>query len=215
MADNRPLSSDLAGCCKAARSGHGLPESEERAEGTPRPRLFHELVRIIDGMARKILQDREERLLAMHGGRLDETLCDAAEAGGLKDVRFLLARGAHASAQYGQALRLACSNGHHAVAEALLERGAAFSQYDGLDQSLYNAAERGNNACCELLLDHGANVHWWLDGPLRVAAWRGHLQTAALLLDRGASAWSDLAMQSATRNRHDAVVALLLERRAA
>jgi len=60
LADRRQLSSGLAGCCKAARSGHGLPESEEGAEGTHRPRLFRELVHIIDSIARKL--EREERL---------------------------------------------------------------------------------------------------------------------------------------------------------
>jgi hypothetical protein len=47
MAAYPPLSSGLAGCCKAARSGHGLPESEEahsdgwRAHPAGLARLFH------------------------------------------------------------------------------------------------------------------------------------------------------------------------------
>ena len=76
MAAYPPLSSGLAGCCKAARSGHGLPESEEGAEDTPRPRLLPELVRIIDAIARKM--EREERLMALNGGRLNATLEEAA-----------------------------------------------------------------------------------------------------------------------------------------
>jgi len=35
----------------------------------------------------------------------------------------------------------------------------------------------------------------------------------ALLLNRGADAWSEVAMQEATRNHHDAVVVLLLAQR--
>jgi ankyrin repeat protein len=208
-----PLSSGLAGCCKAARSGHGLPESEEGAEeGTPRPRLFHELMRIIDAIARKI--EREERLLAMNGGALNRTLAEAARAGGVKDVRFLLASGADATARDGEALWSACWQGHLAVAQALLESGAAFTQ-GRLNFSLWTAAVSGHTACCELTLDHGADVHYDEDSSLCYAAANGHLQTVTLLLDRGADAWSERAMLRATNNRHDAVVALLLERRAA
>jgi ankyrin repeat protein len=192
--------------------GHGLLESEESTDGTPRPRLFHELVRAIDAIARKM--EREERLLAMNGGDLDETLREAARAGGVKDVRFLMASGADATADDGEVLWRARDNGHLAVAEALLESGAAFTQ-GCLNGSLWDAAYGGHTACCELLLDHGADVHYAGDIPLCMAAMNGHLQTAALLLDRGANAWSERAMEEATENAHEPIVELLLERRAA
>ena len=170
-------------------------------------------MRIIDAIARKM--EREERLLAMYGGALNETLAEAAGlAGGVQDVRFLLASGADATARHGWALRYACINGHLAVAEALLESGAAFTQ-DCLNLSLWQAAGGGHTACCVLMLDHGADVHYLEDLPLRWAAQNGRLQTVALLLDRGADAWSERAMHRATVNHRDAVVALLLERRAA
>ena len=74
----------------------------------------------------------------------------------------------------------------------------------------------GNNACCELVLGHGADVHYLEDFPLCYAARNGHLQTVTtLLLDRGADAWSEDAMEWDTEMHHDAVAALLLERRAA
>jgi len=158
--------------------------------------------------------ERKERLLAMNGGDLDRTLAEAACEGGLKDVRFLLASGADATAGNGQALKNACREGHLAVAEALLESGAVFTQRC-LNDSLFNAAYRGHTACCELMLDHGADIHYGEDMPLRWAALQGHLQMVALLLDRGADAWSEEAMYSAMQHHHDAVVALLLERRAA
>jgi ankyrin repeat protein len=132
----------------------------------------------------------------------------------VKDVRFLLASGADATARNGEALQYACINGHLAVAETLLESGAAFTQ-DCLNQSLWHAAFHGHTVCCELLLDHGADVHFDEDWPLFFAAWHGHLQTVALLLDRGADAWSEEARLYATDRHQDAVVALLLERRAA
>ena len=66
------------------------------------------------------------------------------------------------------------------------------------------------------MLDHGADVNDLWDLPLCTAAFYGRLQTVALLLDRGADAWSRRAMQGATDDHHrDAIVALLLERRAA
>ena len=65
------------------------------------------------------------------------------------------------------------------------------------------------------MLDHGADVHYEEDVPLCTAAMNGHLQTVALLLDRGADAWSETAMQWAMNNHRNAAVALLLERRAA
>ena len=39
----------------------------------------------------------EAALLRMNGGRIDQTLCDASWRGGVRDVRFLLLRGADAS----------------------------------------------------------------------------------------------------------------------
>jgi len=136
-------------------------------------------------MARKM--EREERLLAMHGGDRNETLAEAARAGGVKDVCFLLASGADATARNGEVLWNACYHGLLAVAEALLESGAAFTQ-DCLNLSLCYAAYGGHTACCELLLDHGADVHYEGDIPLCHAAWHGHLQTVTFLLDRGADA---------------------------
>ena len=65
------------------------------------------------------------------------------------------------------------------------------------------------------MLDHGADIRYDEDLSLLYAAQNGHLQTVALLLVRGADAWAERAMQWATPNRHDAVVALLLEQRAA
>ena len=131
-------------------------------EGTPRPRLFHELVLQIDATARQM--EREERLLVFCTGNLEEngnlnmTLEKAVGAGGLTDVRFLLASG-------------------------------DFKQHN-------------------------------LDDALCIAAENGHVETVALLLDRGAQVWDaedtdgeelpDNALECAIRNKHDEVVAMLL-----
>jgi hypothetical protein len=66
MAAHPPLSSGLAGCCKSAHAGNGWPESEQGGEGTPRPYIPGDIVRRIDGIARKL--EREEQLHAMSGG---------------------------------------------------------------------------------------------------------------------------------------------------
>jgi len=92
-----PLSSGLAGSCKSAWQGLGFPASEPGAEGTPRPYLPPDILRLIDAFAR--VWAREAWLRRGHqGGNLDLTMRLAASAGGLKDVRFLLAAGADAGA---------------------------------------------------------------------------------------------------------------------
>jgi len=64
-----------------------------------------------------------------------------------------------------------------------------------------------------MLLDNGADVHGGGESPLQNAAGHGHPETVALLIGRGADAWSQAAMWWATMYRHNAVVALLMERR--
>ena len=61
MDDRRSLSSGLAGCCKTARLGGGLPASEGGSDGlAPRPWLPPDMLRLIDALARRL--EREERL---------------------------------------------------------------------------------------------------------------------------------------------------------
>ena len=133
-------------------------------------------MRLIDALVRRL--EHEDTLLAMNGGELGTTLCQAAAAGGLLDVRFLLARGAdlEAAASFTAnngmkyavtALRWSALHGHLAVASFLLDRGAQL--HDG---ALLNAADGGYTAVVALLLDRGANVHHVDDFALRLATWR-------------------------------------------
>jgi len=211
MGDRRSLSGGLAGSCKSAHQGLGLPASEPDAQGTPRPYLPPKILRLIDALARAM--ERAERLRAMHGGNLGRTLVEAAVAGGLLDVRFLLAADVDAGAEGGLVLIQACFRGHVRVAEALLDVGSKHSPWHR-NVALYKASSAGRTACCELLLERGSYIHYGLDAALYLAAQEGHLETVAFLLDRGADAWSEAAMQYATDNHHEAVVALLLARRA-
>jgi len=119
MANRLQLSCGLRGSCKSARQDLGFPSSEPDAIGTPRPYLPPDIVRLIDVILRTT--ERAEMLRTINGGYLGLTLGYAADAGGLRDVRFLLAADADAAAEYGRALYNACSGGHLRVAVALLD----------------------------------------------------------------------------------------------
>ena len=211
----RPLSSGLAGCCKAARWGLGLPgslssSSDSIGYGTPRPELPDALVCRIDVLARRM--ERKGRLLSMNGGNFTSTLCwGAAFTGGLHDTLFLLAHGADPSAMDGSALEASCARGHYRVTRALLAAGT-YSQ-ERLNKSLWDAANHGYAAVCKLLLNYGANIAARDDYALQMAAQSGHIDTVRLLLDRGADAWSIRAYQNAKGRSRKIVVALLMERR--
>ena len=208
MDERRPLSSGLAGCCKSARLGGGLPESQSDSGGlTPRPWLPPDMLRLVDVLARRL--EREERLRAMYGGELCRTLISAARAGGLRDVRFLLAAGADANFRNGTPLNVAAGGGHVAVMAALLSAGAC-----GVDEALICAATYNQVPAAALLLARGANIHHGDNLALRWAAGNGHFDMVAFLLDNGADldAENGDALRRAQQNSHAAVVALLLER---
>ena len=95
MADAR-FCVGFSSACKQAREGGGLPGCEAglTSELCIRPRRFWlppDIVRLIDALVRRL--EHEDTLLSMNGGVLGATLCQASAAGGLRDVRFLLARG--------------------------------------------------------------------------------------------------------------------------
>ena len=193
MDPQQPLSCGLRGTCKSALQGMCFPASEADAEGTPRPELPADIVRLIDATLRS--GEREERLRAMHRGDLWETLHKAAGAGGLHDVRFLIAAGAYDGATDGLVVAAACRHGHRQVAEVLLDASRSFRPLD-LEAALFDAAYGGHTACCKMVLERGADIHVSYDAPLRFASSRGHLETVSFLLSRGANvkALSEQAM---------------------
>jgi len=175
-------------------------------------------VRLIDALARRL--EREEQLREMNSGVLERTLYDAARAGGLRDVRFLLAAGADVNCfklNDGYPLQAAARGGHVAVMTALLDAGARH-----VDGALRFAAAGGHVPAAALLLAHGVNIHYENDLALMHAAGRGRLEMVAFLLDNGADmhARNDGALRAARRGaarrgaarQHGHVVALLLQR---
>jgi hypothetical protein len=86
--DRRPLiGSGFRGTCSQTRKSGGLSEG-----GCIPPGITHDLVLQFDLPARRM--EREERLLAMYGGDVNETLRNICWEGGGQDARFLLVHGA-------------------------------------------------------------------------------------------------------------------------
>ena len=203
MDDRRALGSRFQDCCRQTRSGGGLPETEEGEEGGIPAGITHDLVLQIDLPARRM--EREERLLAFYGGDVNKTLMTICREGGGKDARFLLAHGVDANYLWGgwPMIRWAAHHGRVDVVEALLNAGAG-----ELGESLSDGAGEGNTAVVALLLDRLANVHYSDDQALQFATMYGHLETATLLLQRGATARNRI-LAAAVHRGHHAVADLL------
>ncbi|KAL2833213.1 ankyrin repeat-containing domain protein [Aspergillus pseudoustus] len=133
------------------------------------------------------------------------------------------------STQGDTALIQACKQGHHAVAEVLLNAGAdpnaetqhANNSYPHARTALCIACYKGNANLVRILLTHGANVHGAPQPgqtPLGIAATRGHAEILCLLLAHGAGVNSITgpphlhytALLNASRACHSRIVELLL-----
>ena len=216
MALSRPLFVGFSSASKVAREGGNLEVTVDTEEGPVTFTLPWFFVRDVDALLERWRREEHEaRLLTMHGADLGWTLWDAARAGGLRDVTFLLSRGADVNSQggmYENALCYAAGGGHLVIVTLLLDAGAT-----QLGKALYLAASRNRVPVAALLLDRGADIEYGAGVPLLCAASNGHLEFVRLLIDRGANvnahgAFGGSPLLSARREGHEAVVALLLER---
>jgi ankyrin repeat protein len=138
----------------------------------------------------------------------------AARNGDVDAVDLLLRAGADpsgATPHDATPLIGAARQGHVPVIERLLAAGADVRHRDRImETALYTAANWRREAAVRTLLAANADPN---DGSLRVAALRGNISIARLLLDGGADPARDpLVLYEAARGGSDEVVMLLLER---
>jgi ankyrin repeat protein len=88
-------------------------------------------------------------------------------------------------------LYIAAKEGHTAIAEALLAKGAAVDSEESMGNTpLYIAAQEGHVEVVKLLLEKGARIEGKRSDrvtPLATAAQQGQLQVVELLLEKGAA----------------------------
>ncbi|CAN2391317.1 Sterile alpha motif [Pristimantis euphronides] len=132
----------------------------------------------------------------------------AARSGYLRVALILLENGADVNAQNrlgASVLTVASRGGHTSLVKLLLESGAFVDNYDHFDvnivsskghrenmpdiTALMTSAQHAHEAVVRLLLDWGADVNYRMKigwSPLMLAALRGRVSVAQLLVDRGA-----------------------------
>ena len=153
--------------------------------------------------ARKM--EREERLLAMNDQRLGLTLSQAAKAGGIKDVRFLLSQlgkgefGGLTGERYGEGYKTYyCDYRNFDWPDGIAHQGPAYGIVNGRTH-------------LEVLDADDRHEHGYVFTPLVLAAEGGHLEVATALVDAGARNIS-YAFVTAAEAGHLSIVKFLLER---
>ncbi len=137
------------------------------------------------------------------------SLTEAAEAGYLDIVEYLIKKGADVHAVNDRALRFAAREGHLAVVQYLVSQGANIHAYD--DAAVNFAATHGRLATVKYLVEQGADVHAGDDIAVRMAAEKGHLDVVKYLVSEGADihAQNDDALRYAAYKGHQDVVKYL------
>lgn len=129
---------------------------------------------------------------------------------------LVLAAGAAAAEDPGEALRRAATAGDLVKVKELLAAGVdvnAANAYGGT--ALAFAADKGHAAVVDLLIERGANINardsFYGSTPLAWAVRHEHLEIVRTLLAKGAQGESEALIRAATEGRN-AVVKIILER---
>lgn len=204
------LGAGFSGTCRDGRNGCGLVltllDGSQRAVTllVPGP-----ILRLIDELVVRLRREEHEALLlTTNHGWLGWTLCEAAEAGGLQDIAFLLAHGAQLEFEHENKtpVEKAAVNGQAAAVRALLQAGAREGGY-----ALVRASKGGHLDAVGVLLERVTTYQTaYLDMAIRHAADGGFREVVQALLGAGARNLV-LALQWACGSGHLDVARVLLE----
>ena len=160
--DTRKLCVGFSSATRVARFLLGNLEVsfEDAASGkVPSFVLTEEMLRIVDLLLERWRREEHEAtLLTMHNGLRGATLVEAAGAGGLRDIKFLLARGVNLRFRFSEvgsnALEISAKNGHTAVVAELLVAGAGDDDPYILLKAAECAAKAGHSDIMTMLHAH-------------------------------------------------------------
>jgi len=160
----------------------------------------------------------------------DWPLIEAARAGQVNDVRYLISKGVDVNARRAvdgwTALISAAMQGHSTVVKVLLENGADVHARDIIGRTgLAWAAKMGHIEIVELLLEKGADIEAkdkFGETALIHAVWEGYTAVVNLLLEKGADVnakgaggYSALRIASFSWRRVNADIVNLLKKKGA
>jgi len=168
---------------------------------------------------------KDQKKGAQQTTNLGEKLYSAVHKGDIYASKRLLAKGIDVNSRYmdGETLLMrAAVDGHTDVVKLLIQKGANVNQNDSFGFTALGLAVLNNRLIIvQYLLKHKANVNGMLHGelPLVLAADKSNLQMTRLLLANGANVddqdrWGNTALIAATARDTEALVSLLLDKKA-
>jgi ankyrin repeat protein len=136
------------------------------------------LLYLIHGQAIKPLNKREYIM------NLNDQLVEAAEAGDLEVVKYLVTKGVDVTNGENHAVQLASQNGHIDMVKYLISQGADINA--GGNHVVSLASWGGHLEMVKFLVSQGANVNASDNNALFMAAHGGHSEVVKYLISQGA-----------------------------